>query len=146
MNLKKFGILLFFTFLFPLGISLTVGNDASMLVKPALYPPNMLFPIVWSIWYVLMTIGVYLSSKDDDNVYIIYFIQVVVNSFWTLIFFGLKLRLFAFIWLILLLVLVVIMSLKFYKNNKIAGYLQIPYINWILFAGYLNLSIYLLNH
>ncbi len=141
MNFKKFVILLFFTFLFPLGISLIVGNDASMLVKPTLYPPNILFPIL----YVLMTIGVYLASKEDDNVYIIYFLQVVVNSFWILIFFGLKLRLLAFIWLIFLLVLVVIMSLKFYKNNRIAGYLQIPYIIWILFAGYLNLSIYLLN-
>ena len=141
MNFKKFVILLFFTFLFPLGISLIVGNDASMLVKPTLYPPNILFPIL----YVLMTIGVYLASKEDDNVYIIYFLQVVVNSFWILIFFDLKLRLLAFIWLIFLLVLVVIMSLKFYKNNRIAGYLQIPYIIWILFAGYLNLSIYLLN-
>lgn len=145
MNFKKFGILLFFTFLFPLGISFFVGNDASMLVKPALYPPNILFPIVWSILYVLMTIGVYFASRNDDNVYIIYFLQVIVNSIWSLIFFGLELRLFAFIWLIFLLVLVVIMSLKFCKNNKIAGYLQLPYIIWIMFAGYLNLSIYLLN-
>ena len=64
---------------------------------------------------------------------------------WTIIFFGLRLRLFAFIWLLILLILVVIMIIKFYKENKIAAYLQIPYVLWLLYAGYLNFAIYLLN-
>ncbi len=84
-------------------------------------------------------------SEENDNLYLIYFGQLIVNSFWTIIFFGLRLRLFAFIWLLILLILVVIMIIKFYKENKIAAYLQILYVLWLLYAGYLNFAIYLLN-
>ena len=100
---------------------------------------------MWSILYLLMTISVYLATKNSDDAYKIYFIQLIVNAFWTVIFFGLKLRLLAFLWIIFLFILVIIMIKKFYKENKNAGLLQIPYIIWLLIAMYLNLSIYLLN-
>ena len=76
----------------------------------------------------------YIVSEENDNLYLIYFGQLIVNSFWTIIFFGFRLRLFAFIWLLILLILVVIMIIKFYKENKIAAYLQIPYVLWLLYA------------
>ena len=145
MKIKKFIILLAITFAFPLIPSLLIGNSVNGLVLPRLYPPGFLFLDVWSIIYLLNTIGVYIVSEENDNLYLIYFGQLIVNSFWTIIFFGLRFRLFAFIWLLILLILVVIMIIKFYKENKIAAYLQIPYVLWLLYAGYLNFAIYLLN-
>lgn len=143
--MKKFIILLIVTFFIGVIPSLLVGNDVTGLILPKFYPPKILFPIMWSILYLLMTISVYLATKNSDDAYKIYFIQLIVNAFWTVIFFGLKLRLFAFLWIIFLFILVIIMIKKFYKENKNAGLLQIPYIIWLLIAMYLNLSIYLLN-
>ena len=145
MKIKKFIILLAITFALPLIPSFLIGNSLNGLVLPRLYPPSFLFPVVWSIIYLLNTIGIYMVSEKNDNLYLIYFGQLIVNSFWTIIFFGLRLRLFAFIWLLILLILVFIMIIKFYKENKIAAYLQIPYVLWLLYAGYLNFAIYLLN-
>ena len=76
---------------------------------------------------------------------IIYSLQLFVNATWSLIFFTLKWRLFAFIWIIILDVLVIVMIIDFFKKNKTAGLLQIPYLLWIIFASYLNLGVYLLN-
>lgn len=143
--MKKFIILLIVTFFIGVIPSLLVGNDVTGLILPKFYPPKILFPIIWSILYLLMTISVYLATKNSDDAYKIYFIQLIVNAFWTVIFFGLKLRLLAFLWIIFLFILVIIMIKKFYKENKNAGLLQIPYIIWLLIAMYLNLSIYLLN-
>lgn len=143
--MKKFIILLIVTFFIGVIPSLLVGNDVTGLILPKFYPPKILFPIMWSILYLLMIISVYLATKNSDDAYKIYFIQLIVNAFWTVIFFGLKLRLLAFLWIIFLFILVIIMIKKFYKENKNAGLLQIPYIIWLLIAMYLNLSIYLLN-
>lgn len=111
--------------------------------------PGIIFPIVWSILYLLMSISCYLITEtnniETDKAIFIYGIQLIVNSVWTLIFFGFNAYLFAFIWLLFLLVLIVIMIVEFNKINKKAAYLNIPYLLWVVFAGYLNLSIYLLN-
>ena len=119
------------------------------LEKPPLSPPGILFPIVWSILYILMAISLYIVSESDsvdkDSSYVIYIAQLVVNSLWTLLFFGLGLELFSFLWIIFLIVLVVIMIIRFYRINKVAGLLQIPYLIWLVFAAYLNLGIYILN-
>lgn len=124
-------------------------NEYNSLVKPPLNPPGILFPIIWTILFILMGISLYLVSetrgKDKTNSYKLYIIQLLVNTFWTLFFFGLNLRLFSFLWIILLILLVVAMIYNFSKTNKLAAYLQIPYLLWILFAAYLNLSIYVLN-
>lgn len=114
-----------------------------VLNKPKLSPPSYLFPIVWSILYILMGISSYLI-KDKDKKYI-YYTQLFFNLFWSIIFFVLKLRLVAFLWLLVLIILVIRMIISFYKERKLAGLLNIPYLLWLLFAGYLNLSIYLLN-
>ena len=119
------------------------------LVKPPLSPPGFIFPIVWTILYVLMGISSYLIYKENDyhsNCCLkIYLINLFVNFLWTPLFFGLNLRLFSFIWILLLDVVIVYMIICFYKVNKKAAYLQIPYVIWCLFATYLNLAFYILN-
>ena len=85
------------------------------------------------------------GSNIDSKTRFIFYLQLIVNALWSIIFFTLKWRLFAFLWIIILDAIVVIMIINFYKKNKLSGLLQIPYLIWILFASYLNLSIYLLN-
>ena len=118
------------------------------LVKPALAPPSILFPIAWSILYVLMGISygmLDVKGLHDKETKTVYYAQLIVNLLWPIFFFVLKWRLFAFIWLVLLDVLVIIMTVRFYKRDKTAGLLQLPYCAWVIFASYLNLGIYLLN-
>ena len=85
------------------------------------------------------------NDKNKNEAIIIYSIQLVINSVWSLIFFVFGAYLLGFIWIIILAVTVIIMIAKFYNINKKAAYLNIPYILWILFAAYLNFGIYILN-
>ena len=122
--------------------------DYNSLQKPPLAPPSIVFPIVWTILYVLMGVSYgILKSNDLTNADIdkIYYLQLGVNAFWSIFFFLLKWRLFSAIWIVFLAVLVAVMIYKFYKQNKTAGLIQIPYLLWVLFATYLNIGIYLLN-
>lgn len=124
-------------------------DSYDLLTKPAFSPPNILFPIVWTILFILMGISSYMiyTSNDEErgDALRIYGIQLVLNFFWSIIFFSLELRLVSFVWIILLIIAVIVMIVRFLKINKTAGYLQIPYLLWLLFAAVLNLSIYLLN-
>lgn len=86
-----------------------------------------------------------LNSLVDSKINLVYCSQLFVNLLWSIIFFVLKWRLFAFLWIILLLVLIIIMIFEFYKKNKTAALLQIPYLLWTVFATYLNLGVYLFN-
>lgn len=117
--------------------------------KSPLTPPSMAFPIVWSILFILMAISAYLiynsNSQLKKSALIVYGIQLIVNFFWSIIFFNAQAYLFAFIWLVILWILIITMMVLFYKINHKAAYLQIPYLLWVSFAGYLNLIIYLLN-
>lgn len=118
------------------------------MVKPLLSPPSYIFPIVWTILYILMGISYFIATKDNGNdkeLNQIYILQLLVNFFWPIIFFVLKMYFTAFFWIILLIILVIIMIKELLKNNKISGYLQIPYFIWLLFATYLNIGIFLLN-
>ena len=130
------------------GLIISGSIDYNSLQKPFLSPPSIAFPIMWTILYILMGIS-YGILKDkslvNSKINNIYYLQLFVNALWSIIFFTLKWRLFAFIWIILLDILVIIMIINFYKKNKLSGLLQIPYLLWIIFASYLNLSIYLLN-
>ena len=130
------------------GLIISGSMDYESLQKPPLSPPGIIFPIVWTILYVLMGISYgILESKNlnDEKINLIYYLQLFVNALWSIFFFVFKWRLFSFIWIILLLVLIIIMIVKFYKKDKLSGILQIPYLLWTLFATYLNLSIYLMN-
>ena len=128
-------------------IPLTVGtmsalfsgnmSSYSILNKPAFSPPGFIFPVVWTILYILMGA----SSKA----LLLYCIQLFFNFCWSIIFFGLDLFLFAFIWLIALIFIIIIMIRQFLIVNPLSAYLQIPYLIWCIFAAYLNFSIFLLN-
>lgn len=116
--------------------------------KPFLSPPQLAFPIIWTILYILMGISFgILSEKNllDSESKFLYYFQLLINALWSIFFFVFEWRLFAFIWIILLDIVVILMTINFYKKNKLAGLLQIPYIIWILFATYLNFAFYLLN-
>lgn len=140
--------------LVPLVLGAIVGllTSGSMkyddLIKPVLAPPAVLFPIAWSILYALMGVsfGMLESKKlNDSDMRSVYYTQLAVNLLWPIFFFALKWRLFAFIWIVLLDILVITMTVRFYRRDKTAGLLQLPYCAWVLFASYLNLAIYLLN-
>lgn len=131
-----------------IGVIISKSIDYNLLVKPFLAPPSILFPIIWTILYILMGISYgILKSKNlnDSKIKSIYYLQLAVNGLWSIFFFTFKWRLFAFLWILLLDALVIIMIYRFYKKDKISGLLQVPYLIWILFATYLNLAIYILN-
>lgn len=147
-------------YVFSILIALGVGGLSAFLTRnnmqvyeslnqPPLAPSGIVFPIVWSILFVLMGISaaiVYKKGEQNRNsALFIYGLQLVVNFFWSIIFFNMQAYLFSFLWLILLLVLIVIMIKEFAKVSKLAAWLQLPYLLWVCFAGYLNLMIYILN-
>ncbi len=140
-----------------LGVGLLAGiltansfDVYSGLIKPPLSPPAVLFPIVWTILYALMGISAYIIYRsDNDYKYLaltIYVLQLVFNFFWSIIYFNLQNPLFAFVWLVMLWLLIIAMIITFAKINKTAALLQIPYLLWVTFAGYLNLALYILNY
>ena len=143
-------------------ISLAVGTISGLLsmkgmqiynatvLKPALTPPGWVFGLVWTILYTLMGISAARVWQTQDspersrglNLYVA---QLIVNFFWSLIFFNAQAFGFAVIWLLLLWVLVLLMILQFYKADKVAALLQIPYLIWLTFAAYLNIGVWYLN-
>ena len=130
------------------GLIISQSMDYNSLQKPFLDPPGIVFPIVWTILYILMGISygiLKVNKSTDQNIDSIYYAQLTVNALWSIFFFTLKWRLFSFIWILLLAILVIIMIIRFYNKNKVAGLLQIPYLLWVLFASYLNISFYILN-
>ncbi len=118
--------------------------------QPPLSPPSIVFPIAWGILYALMGIGAARISTSPEspaghtsmNLYIA---QLIVNFFWSLIFFNTQRFGFAFLWLLLLWGLVLWMILSFRKVDPLAAKLQIPYLLWLTFAAYLNLGVWYLN-
>lgn len=122
----------------------------TMIQKPPLSPPAIVFPIVWAILYALMGISaarIYLSDESGArsrglNLFIA---QLVINFFWSLIFFNAQAFGFAFLWLLLLWGLILWMILTFFKVDKWAAWIQIPYLLWVTFAGYLNYGVWMLN-
>lgn len=124
-------------------------NIYENLIKPPLSPPSFLFPIAWTILYILMGISAYLIYISDSpykkNALTIYILQLIVNFSWSFIFFNMQDFLLAFIWLVILWLLIIVMIKYFANINKAAAYLQFPYLLWLSFAGYLNLAVYLLN-
>ena len=143
------------------GLSAFITKDAMMVFdtikKPPLSPPGIIFPIAWSILYVLMGVASYLiynmdvTKLDEKQVILrkkiltIYIIQLIFNFFWSIIFFKFLMYKFAFVWLVILWVLVFIFIKNAIKLNKASAYLMIPYLLWMTFAGYLNIMIAVLN-
>ncbi len=122
------------------------------IIRPPLSPSSILFPIVWTILYILMGISAALIYNDrsatkaeKSSALKVYALSLIVNFFWSIIFFNLRAFLFAFIWLLLLLLLIIVTIVKYYKINPLAAFLQIPYALWVSFAGYLTFAIWYLN-
>lgn len=119
--------------------------------KPYLSPPGWVFPVVWTILYILMGIASYIVLTSGQSQYkikmalVVYLIQLAFNFVWPIIFFNAQKYLLAFVWLIILWVLILITTVLFGNISKTAGKLMIPYLLWVTFAGYLNYSIYMLN-
>ena len=151
--MEKFKIYLK-SILIPITVGIIVGLitsssiDYNTLQKPPFSPPSIAFPIVWTILFTFMGIsyGILKSKKlINKQIDLVYYAQLTVNALWSIIFFSLKLRLFAFIWILILDLLVILMIIRFYKKDKLSGLLQIPYLLWALYASYLNLFTYILN-
>lgn len=161
MNNKKNNIIkVIIAILIPLSVGLVSAlltkdamSDFKNLNQPFLSPPAWLFPIAWTILYILMGIASFLLYnnknvffyKERDNALILYIVQLAFNFLWSIIFFNMKSYFFAFIWLVVLWFLILLLIINSKKVNKIAYYLLIPYILWVTFAGYLNIMIAILN-
>ena len=138
--------------------SFLAGDSTSFytnLIQPELSPPSYIFGIVWPVLYILMAIAVGLvytqkcssiECKDNKKSAIkLYVVQLVMNALWPVLFFRFELFLISFIWLVVLWILILKMIIEFYKINKLAAYLLVPYLLWVTFAGYLNFMIWILN-
>lgn len=146
--------------------AMSAMEEYGALKQPPLAPPSWLFPVVWTILFVLMGVSaarIYIIGRqdrsggtvrcgDDSNIggqaacaLRIYLVQLILNMLWTPLFFTLNLRLAAFVLLVMLLITVIVMTCRFFKLDKVSGILMLPYIAWLLFAGYLNLGTYILN-
>ncbi len=127
------------------------SGDFRSLNQPPLSPPGWLFPIVWTILYLLMgysSYRVYTSGKPQaltQRALKLYFAQLALNFLWSIVFFGFEWYLAAFFVLVALWILIFLTMRAFSAIDEIAGDLLIPYLLWVTFAGYLNISIYFLN-
>lgn len=127
-----------------------VESFSETAVKPAFMPPDWLFPVAWTILYILMGISAYIvqsqgNASETRVARVLYLVQLFFNFCWSFIFFNFQAYLFAFIWIIILWLLIIATTIEFSKTSKLAAYLMIPYILWVTFAAVLNFSIYLLN-
>ena len=120
----------------------------SLINKPTFNPPSWVFAPVWTTLYLMMTIAIWLfwhSRNRDMNTIYIYFIHIVFNATWSIVFFGLHQILLALIVLIGLILIIIILMLRFKRVNIVSYYLMIPYLLWCCYALVLNFSIFLLN-
>lgn len=136
------------------GLAAWIGNDGMQamqrLRQPPLAPPGWVFTVVWTVLYALMGVSSYRVYRADAEpgrraALWIYGAQLVINFFWTIFYFVLGWRLFSFFWLLLIISLVAGMVYAFRRVDRLAGWLQTPYLAWLLFAAYLNLGTWMLN-
>ena len=154
-NFQKYFSLLFFL-AFSFGASAWGGFVTSIykepwystLIKPGFNPPDYIFPSIWIILYVSMAFGVWLiwiNPKKNEKIIYIYFIHLLVNASWSVVFFALH-QIFLALVVVVIIVLLVLLFIKlYYPINKISAFLMVPYLACLLFAFVLNLNILLLN-
>jgi len=120
----------------------------SELIKSNYNPPDWIFAPVWTTLYLMMTLAIWFfwhSKNRDMNTIYIYFIHIVFNTTWSIVFFGLHQILFALIVLLVLIFLIVILIIRFKRVNLVSDYLMIPYLLWTLYALFLNFKLLILN-
>lgn len=126
-------------------------EEFSRLRQPPLSPPMWLFPVVWTILFLLMGLASYLVYQSNRtraqkrSALGLYALQLAVNFVWPILFFNLNWWLAAFLWLVMLWALIWFTAIAFHRCRPLAGMLLAPYLGWVAFAGYLNFGIYLLN-
>lgn len=127
------------------------GWYSTSIIKPPISPPNWIFAPVWTLLFIFMAIAAYLvwqnrrNNKNANIGLVFYVIQLILNCFWSISFFAMRNPLLAFIVIIFLWITILLTIYYFFKVNKTAAYLMIPYILWVSFASILNCWIYLLN-
>lgn len=124
-------------------LPLSIGVAISLLTKPYMLNyngllPKIIFPIVWSILYLLIGLSMYLI-KDDDELLTLFKVNLIFNYAWTFIFFVFNMKILAFIWVIMLIIITTYMIKKLRKVNKLSSNLLIPYDIWLVFASILNI-------
>lgn len=132
---------------------ITYGQMAELqyLNKPAVTPSESVFPVIWTVLFILMGIASYLIAVSQTNHYsvnsalAVYAVQLAVTFFWPIFFFNFGWYFFSFLWLILLWLLILLTIIRFYRISRPAAYLMLPYILWVTFAGYINFMIFLMN-
>ena len=114
-----------------------------VLNKPPLSPPGIVFPIVWTILYLLIGYSSYRMREDKDSLKLFY-TSLAINGLWSIVFFNLENYLGGFILIIILIILQIFILIRF-KKDKVSYSLNIPYLIWLIFASYLSLGVYILN-
>ena len=132
------------------GAQFSTGKWYFELNKPIWTPPGWIFGPVWGLLYLLMAISAWLISRLSNPVLKnqalqLYLLKMIINGLWSYIFFGLKEIGWALIDIAVLELLIIIIAIKFYRINKTAGLLLVPYLLWVSFATILNLKIWILN-
>ena len=129
------------------GLLINSSMDYANLNQPPLSPPGIVFPIAWSILYLLMGIGYYLYRKNykDNKTIVLYYLNLFFNLTWTFIFFVFKLRGLSILWIIILIGIVLLLIKEFWQTKRASAHCFIPYLLWLIFATYLNISIFILN-
>ena len=120
----------------------------SQLIKPSFNPPDWIFAPVWTTLYLMMTVAIWFfwhSKNRNMNTVYIYFIHLIFNTTWSIIFFVFHKIFLALIILIILIVLIIILIVRFKRVNLLSTYLMIPYLLWCLFALILNVNLLILN-
>ena len=148
------GFLLFFPIIIGSvpALFLEIGDSYRSFEKPPFSPPGIVFPIVWTLLYLLMGISsflIYKKCKEEKlpllPALVPFYLQLLLNVFWTFLFFGLGAYLLGALWIFAMIAVILWMISRFRQIDRIAAVLQIPYLLWCCFAAYLSLGVYLLN-
>ena len=114
------------------------------MAKPSIAPPAILFPIVWSILYTILAFTIYRFYEEKEIMKWL-IINLAINIIWPILFFRFEMLFVSVIWLVLIIISLIITLLKIYKVDKKYAYFNLPYLLWLFFALYLNISVYILN-
>ena len=147
-------------YVFSILLALTVGGLSALatannmniydkITMPPLSPPGWLFPVVWTILFILMGISAALifvsDSAQKESALFVYAVSLALNFTWSILFFNMQAFILSFIVLVGLWVSIIITIVKYFTIDKTAAWLQMPYLIWVTFAGYLNAAIVILN-
>lgn len=130
------------------GAQFTPGEWYAGLIKPSFNPPNWIFGPVWSVLYAMMAVAAWFVWRETQTLgkpIILWFAQLVLNATWSWLFFGLERPDLAAVEIIFLLGVIIVLTATFFRINRLAGWLLVPYVAWVSFASILNIALWRLN-